>query len=415
LDVKDCFPPRKYRLAVVATHPIQYQAPLWRAVNASAEVDLKVFFASRHGLEPSLDPGFGKSFAWDIPLVEGYDHEFLLSRHVPGLNGPVADRFPIGLGRRLSEGRFDAVLVHGYATAAAWAGMLSAWRLGLPLIMRGDTHDHGRAMTSRRRLKDLLLPRLLEAVDGFLAIGTWNREYWLSHGVPPERIETAVYAVDNDYFASASEKCAEKAKALRAAWGVPDDGTVFLYCAKFISVKAPEVLLKAFAALSEFRAHLVFVGSGEMEPGLQRLQRELAAERVHWEGFVNQSALPAYYRASDVLVLPSRHEQWGLVVNEAMACGTPCIVSDVVGAAPDMVEGKDTGAVFPVDDWRQLAAVMRAACGKDLRERWRRNIPAALSVANYRQNVAAIVSLLRKVVRVRPAEGRALRLGGLVS
>jgi glycosyltransferase involved in cell wall biosynthesis len=389
------------KLAAIATHPIQYQAPLWRAITASGKIGLKVFFATRHGLEPSLDRGFGKSFAWDIPLIEGYDHEFLPSVRIPLFKGPVGDRFPKGLEKRLREGHFDAVLVHGYANAAAWAGMLAARKLGIPVIMRGESHEQGSLNGCGRRAKAVVLPALLRRIDGFLAIGHLNEAYWQRYGVPPSKITMAYYSVDNGFFATKSQEQAEQAQALRAKWGVQADEAVFLYCAKLIPVKAPEVLLKAFALLAGPAAHLVFVGTGQMEASLKKLQQKLGVKNIHWEGFVNQSALPAYYRASDVLVLPSRFEPWGLVVNEAMACGTPCIVSDVVGAGADMIEGQETGLIFPHDNVEALAAALRMACNPELRRRWKSNLPKVMAKANFQQNVEALASALDKIAGER--------------
>lgn len=389
------------KLAVIATHPIQYQAPLWRAIAANGKVNLRVFFASRHGLDESVDPGFRRSFAWDVPLLEGYESEFVSSLLIPGCNGPVANRFPKQLAKRLLEGRFDAVLVNGYTTAAAWAGMLAAWLTKTPLLMRGESHEHGRPGGVRKLIKGVLLPSLLRRVDGFLAIGRWNEEYWRRHGVPTPRICTALYSVDNVYFGSRSHEQKGQAKALRSKWGVPSDGTVFLYCGKLLSVKAPEILLRAFAILSAPSAQLVYVGTGSREASLKEVQRELRLERVHWEGFVKQSALPSYYRAADVLVLPSRFEPWGLVVNEAMACGTPCIVSDVVGAGADLLEGQDTGLIFPHDDVRALASALHAALDPELRQCWKNNIPKVLAKANLQQNVEALEALLAQTVERR--------------
>jgi hypothetical protein len=224
----------RWRIAAVATHPIQYQAPLWRAIAASGTIGLKVFFVSRHGLDVAVDPGFGLAFAWDVSLLDGYEYEFLPSLSFPFFKGPVANRYPKGLARRFKEGRFDAVLVFGYATGAAWAGMWAAWQVGIPVIMRGDTHDRGRSQTLRSQIKRILLPRLLRRIDGFLAIGTWNREYWERYGVPSAKIETAIHAVDNGWFGSQARERVDEALSLRATWGVPPDGTVFLYRGKLI-------------------------------------------------------------------------------------------------------------------------------------------------------------------------------------
>ena len=98
-----------------------------------------MFYAGKHGVESYLDPDFGKEFKWDVPLLEGYEYEFVKSRRMPLINGPVADNFPTGMARRFFAGNYDAVMVNGYASGAAWAGMLGAWRTGTPLIMRG-TH-----------------------------------------------------------------------------------------------------------------------------------------------------------------------------------------------------------------------------------------------------------------------------------
>ncbi len=102
-----------------------------------------------------------------------------------------------------------------------------------------------------------------------------------------------MYSIDNAFFASKSHERQGQAEALRLQWGIPSDGTVFLFCAKLSSEKAPEILLRAFALLSDASAHLVFVGSGPMEAALKGLQNELGAKRIHWAGFVNQSELPA--------------------------------------------------------------------------------------------------------------------------
>jgi glycosyltransferase involved in cell wall biosynthesis len=385
----------KHKLAVVATHPIQYQVPFWRAISQSGRFDLHVYYATRHGLEPREDPGFGKTFAWDIPLTDGYEHEFLKSRALPFLSGPVANRFPIGLGRIFRSQRFDAVLVNGYASGASLAAILAAWKTGAQVIMRGDTHAKAGRGSWRTVVKKIILPSLLRRVDGFLAIGKWNRNYWLSFGVPAERIVTSVYAVDNEFFTRRLTEDPAAPGRLRAGWGAAPRDVVFLYCAKLIPVKAPGDLLRAFGRLpSQARAHLVFVGSGELMEALKKSTEELGLRNVHWIGFVNQSDIPFYYKSADVLVLPSRVEPWGLVVNEAMASGTPCIVSDACGAAPELVERCNTGIVFPAGDVSSLASAMLAALDPPLRESWMRSLSSALEPATLENSVTGLSTLL---------------------
>ncbi len=370
---------------------------MWRRFAAGQDIEVKVFYACSHGLEPTLDPGFGRTFAWDVPLTEGYEHEFLPSIRCPLFHGPAGDRFPTGLASRLAAGRFQAVLVNGYATAAAWAGMLAARKLDVPILMRGETHERGRKEPVKWAIKRLMLPIVFSRVSGFAAIGTWNTEYWLRYGAPSERVSQSLYSVDNEFFRIESERQAEQALTLRRRWAAPEGETVFLFCAKLIPAKAPELLLKAFALLDYPKAHLVFVGSGGLEPMLRNLQSELGLARVHWEGFVNQSALPAYYRAANILVLPSRHEPWGLVVNEAMACGTPCIVSDVVGAGPDLVQPGPSGLIFRHDDPEDLALVLRMALDPEARRDWQARIGGALKRACFDENEKSVVRLLESL------------------
>jgi glycosyltransferase involved in cell wall biosynthesis len=84
-------------------------------------------------------------------------------------------------------------------------------------------------------------------------------------------------------------------------------------------------------------------------------------DRVRFLGFVNQSGLPETYTASDILVLPSSYEPFGLVVNEAMLCGCPVVVSDRVGARFDLVRPGETGYIFPCGDVAALAAALSDA------------------------------------------------------
>lgn len=393
----------KHRLAVVATHPVQYQAPLWRAIAADPEMSVKVFFTSRHGLDEAEDPGFGLRFKWDVPLLEGYESDFCRTRKLAFLRGPfgkavAGNLWPLGLKRALKSGEFDAVLVLGYALPTAWAGILAGWRSDTPVIMRGESFLIATRYSFSAFFKRAILKRLVRRIDGFLAIGKWNRAYWEAFGVPPRKIVTALYSVDNDFFRACLEAKPNRWKELRKAWGAGDGHTVFLCSAKLIAAKNPRLLLDAFAGLGNHDSlHLVFVGEGPLRHELEGVVRRMSMRNVHLAGFVNQTELPHYYRAADVLVLPSSVEPWGLVVNEAMACGTPCIVSDSVGASGDLVEDGRTGLVFRSGDLEALQRAMKAAMDPVTRRAWRGGIPRVLAPATLTKNVEAIRSLLASI------------------
>jgi glycosyltransferase involved in cell wall biosynthesis len=369
----------RFRLAVVATHPIQYQGPLWRKLAASDRLDPTVFFLSRHGVESRLDPNFATEFVWDVPLVEGYRHEFVDSFSLPGVSarrrtrwGPTGARLTTGLTKRFGAAAFDAVMVQGYASGAAWAGAWGAWRTGTPLIVRGESHDRGRQCSLWQAMRRQLVSRWMAHVDAVVAIGQLNRTMWRGLGVPDERILLSTYAIENDRFRRTIDGDPLRAAALRREWGVGIQDPVFLFAGKLINVKAPALLLSAFSSLPESSgAHLVFVGSGPLESELRALQDAGRIRRVHWAGFVNQGDIPHYYSAADVLVLPSLVEPWGLVVNEALASGTPCIVSDLVGSGPDLVEGFDAGLVFAAGDVSELRRCLQEALDSECRLKWK--------------------------------------------
>jgi glycosyltransferase involved in cell wall biosynthesis len=182
---------------------------------------------------------------------------------------------------------------------------------------------------------------MIRRFDGYLYVGQRSRAYFERYGAPPSRLFFAPHCVDNDAFGG----------ALRPPRAVGARRRL-LFAGKLIERKHPADLIRAAALLQGqgAKVEVAFAGSGELEAELRRTAAEVGVPAV-FHGFVNQSELPATYAAADALVLPSdARETWGLVVNEAMACGLPAVVSDVVGCGPDLIDEGLTGAVFPFGD-----------------------------------------------------------------
>jgi glycosyltransferase involved in cell wall biosynthesis len=395
----------RYKLAIVATHPIQYQAPLWRRLAQNPLFDVKVFYADAHGTAESFDPLYGKTFSWDVPLLEGYDYEFLKSVRIPGLPGPTACYYPLRLGQKIAAGEFEAVLILGYMSGAAWAGYRAARRLGLPIFIRGDSHLVGRNLTgARARIKMAILSHFLRRITCCLAIGEWNRQYWRHYGVPDEKIRKTFFSVDNARFQETLARGKTEIGGLRNAWGVSSEATVFAFSGNLQPHKGVDVLIRAFLQLLAQRidVHLLIIGKGPVETELKAVAG--GTDRIHWVGFVNQSKMPLYLAAADVFVLPSYMDAWGLVVNEAMACGLPCIVSNAVGAGPDLVSGPDTGLVFPAGDVDRLYASLERATDPAVRAHWISNIPGVLAAASYDDNVSVIAGCVRGACALKDSE-----------
>ena len=373
------------RLAIFTSHPIQYQAPLFRALAHSDVVEPTVYFGSRHGVDVAMDTGFGKAFRWDVPLLDGYDHEFLPNR----ASRPNVSRFSgirlTGIESVLRGGRHDALLLLGWQTFAHVQMLRGAWRVGIPVILRGESTlerqppPGARAFARRlvwlpvrRRLYDAAFDR----VQAFLVIGSRNREYYRSFGVPEEKLFWAPYGVDNDWFSLAPDERAAARARVRSTLGVSPDTIVFASSAKLIARKRPFDLVDAVAVLRRrgINAHALFVGDGEERVPIEQRAAEFGvADALSIAGFVNQRELPSWYAAADALVLPSdSRETWGLVVNEAMAAGLPVVVSDAAGCSVDVVRNGENGFTYPCGDVDVLADRLAsiAALGEDGRRRF---------------------------------------------
>jgi glycosyltransferase involved in cell wall biosynthesis len=311
--------------------------------------------------------------------------------------------------RSVVSGRsFDAFIVMGWHLKSYWQAARACRRAGVAVLVRGDSQLH----TPRSRLKRVAMELVqrwrLRQFDGFLSVGKRNREYLEHFGVSAEKIFFVPHFVDNEWFAARAAEargqwsvvsgplsqtcppfpdalthlptrdslhpapCSEPPSpisALRSQWGAGDADFVVLFVGKFIPKKRPADLLRALSTLnspvlrsstaeggqpSTINYLAVFVGSGQLENTL-RAEAAALGIRAHFAGFKNQSELPRYYAGAAVLVLPSESETWGLVVNEAMACSLPAIVSDAAGCAPDLIDDGKTGFTYPVGDCAQLA------------------------------------------------------------
>lgn len=344
-----------HKLAIVTTHPIQYQAPLFRKLAADPRVDLTVFFCHMPNAEQQGE-GFGVSFKWDLPLLDGYHYEVLDNVAVnPGVGHFRGCDTP-SIERRIAEGKFDAVIVNGWVVKSCLQTRQACRRLGIPCIVRGESN----ALRPRAWWKTILHRRLLKGYSAFLAIGSSNRQFYLDRGVRPEQIFPAYYCIDNERFAAQAAALAPQRQDLRKRWEITDDRIVYLFCAKFIPKKRPldVVLAVGRAAAAGHKLHLLMVGDGEERAACEAAARQ-AESPVTFAGFLNQNELAQAYVAADFLVLPSDHgETWGLVVNEAMACGRPAIVSDQVGCGPDLIQEGDTGASYRCGDISALAELL---------------------------------------------------------
>jgi len=400
---------RKYRLLILATHPVQYGSPLFRMIAQHPRFDLLVAYCSLQGAEPGLDPEFQREIRWDVPLLDGYRWVQVPNHSsAPGLGRFWGLRNP-GLWKLIRNGRFDAVvLTTGYVYASFWIALAAAKASGIRVLFGTDSHEIGsrRERNLKRLVKKVVWPVVFRIPDVVIVPSSGGVHLMRSLGIPERRVVLTPYAVDNDWWGMQAKRV--NRQEVRARWGVPDSARVVLFCGKLQPWKRPGDLLAAAARVQTPEAYVIFAGEGPLRAQLEDEARVLGiAERVRFLGFANQSELPAVYRACDVLVLPSEYEPFGLVVNEAMLCGCAVIVSDRVGARFDLIQAGETGFVYPCGDVDALAKILAGLLRDEgkfrvLRERGR----ARMDTWSLHENVEALLSAVEQACGRSSTAGR---------
>lgn len=390
------------RLAIVTTHPIQYYAPWFRHIAETTSVDLRVFYLWDFGVAGRTDPTFGVKVTWDVPLLEGYEHEFVpnLSRY-PGTQNFRGIDNPI-LPARLTAFGPDAVLCLGYNFATI-VRLLRVWdRRRSPLLLRGDSHRLIPPTGPKGWVKRHLLRQVFRRFAGCLYVGQANREYYRIHGVPDDKLFFCPHSVDNDRFTAARPQAEVDAVEWKRSLGIPNGRRVVLFAGKFEPKKRPLDLLEAFRRAAVADTALLFVGNGELEGQLR--QGAAGLTNVFFAPFQNQSTMPRTYAVADLFVLPSfgLSETWGLAVNESMCLGRPAVVSSHVGCGPDLIESGTNGAIFPAGDIDALAGCLRAAQADPATVgRWGRAAAERVKDYSYRQATDGLLACLDRVVPSR--------------
>lgn len=367
------------RLGVLATHPIQYQAPLYQELARRGMVELDVAFLSNAGVVPSYDPGFGVTLSWDIDLLGGYSSTLLPRRPVRGK--PAWFR---SASRWLRQQ--DVVVLHGHSDPDILLAAAACRLLRIPYLLRGDSQAESSATGLRRIARHLVAGTVVRNASGALPIGQRNAAFYRRYGRPP--LYTARYSIDNERFQAASDVARPSRAERLNSLGLDPRRPTIVFSGKLITQKRPLDLISAVAR-AEAAFNLLLLGDGPLRGEVRRYEKTLP---VRCLGFVNQSQMPCWYSTGDILALPSGAEPWGLVVNEAMACGLIPVVSDAVGCGPDLVDG--IGEVFPVGDVDALAAAL-SLVARDLPERRARmsgrlaGFTVAQAAAGYEQAAVA--------------------------
>ena len=352
---------RKLRVLAIASHPVQYMAPILRRMAKHPRIELHVAYCSMRGAEGGVDPEFGTEVKWDVPLLDGYDWVRVPNKGSGeetfwGLNNPRLKEF-------IHDGNFDAVICFvGYVRASFWIARRAAKKARAAFLFGTDatTLAPRDGKTWKTWVKKIVWPRIFGLADQVIVPSSGTRDLMLSLGIAKERVTLTPYSVDNDWWIAETAKVDREAE--RSKLGLKPNEPAILFCAKLQSWKRPMDLLQAFAKAGLADAKLIFAGEGPLRADLEADAIRLGvAGQVRFLGFVNQSALPALYKLVDLMVLPSAYEPFAVVVNEAMCCGCPVLASNQVGAARDLVLPVSPDFVFPAGNVDALAEKLAGA------------------------------------------------------
>ena len=348
---------KKKRLAIISSHPIQYNAPMFATLARSTKLYPKVFYTWSQSQEKLFDKDFGKEIKWDIPLLEGYEYQFINNiSKTPGPIGYKGIDCP-DLTPAIKNWGAEAVLIYGWNYKAHY-GAMRYFKGKIPVYFRGDSTLIDEISGLKQMLRRMVLTHVYKKCDGAFYVGQNNKAYFLKHGFSPDKLYFAPHAIDNERFSSNATSFKQQAGEWREKLGIEKEDKVVLFVGKFESKKNPLLLLEAFRHLNQTGSHLIFVGNGFYEEEMKQMTE--GQINIHFLPFQNQQMMPVVYHLADVLALPSQGpgETWGLVVNEAMACEKAILLSNKAGCAPDLVHNNVNGRIFTSGDMQDCSAAL---------------------------------------------------------
>lgn len=359
------------KLAIITTHPIQYNAPWFRLLAERKNCDVKVFYTWSQSKDSVKDRTFGKEIKWDIPLLEGYDFEFIEnkakspgSHHFFGIDCPT-------LVSDITEYNPNAILFFGWKFKSHFKAMRH-FKGKIPVWFRGDSTLLDEVPGIKSKVRRVILKKVYDYVDKAFYVGEASKVYFLNHGLKEKQLIYAPHAIDNKRFMDDEGKQYEtKASQWKKELGISDDDMVVVFAGKFESKKQPMFLINALIEANKVRSNslkLVMIGSGPQESQITDSIKNNS--NIQLLPFQNQTQMPIVYRLGGIFCLPSKGpgETWGLAVNEAMACGKPVIVSSKVGSAEDLVEYGSNGYIFSYDSHLELVSCLSSLTPESMKK-----------------------------------------------
>jgi glycosyltransferase involved in cell wall biosynthesis len=374
---------RQMHIVGVFPEPTSYRAPLFDIIAARADIDLLIAYAAQTVA--------GRT--WEVDIR--HPHVFLSGFRLPGALKVLRHEYPItpGIVGILEHNRPDVVVVSGWSTFGAQAAIIWCRVRRVPYVLVVESHDYVPRRAWRRVVKNLVVPRIVRSAAGVLVTGSLVRASMIARGAGDKQIQIFANTIDVADFKSRADALAAKRSELRTFLGIRNHDVAVVCVARLVEDKALDTLIRAAAAAGP-PVVAVLVGEGAEQQRLEELASHLGV-RVVFTGVVDWNRIIEIYVASDVFALVSRHETWGVVVNEAAACGLPLVLSDHVGAAHDLLEVGQNGLLVPPDDVSATARALRElAADETMRLRFGQRSRQIMEEWGYARSVQSFVTLV---------------------
>ena len=339
------------KIAYITSLPTPYRTPLLARIAKNPDIDLKVFYCSASA--PSRE--------WELTLGEtAHFSEILPGKtiHVPFIN--IESKINSSVLRKLKEGKFDCLIIGGYNHLTMIIAIFWAVLNKVPYLLSSESHLLNKRKPWKNLLKSLFVGLIVRKASAYLPTGKFAGEYFINYGAETNRIFYFPNTPDVQFFLDETNKYREKKNSIKEELEIPNKIIIF-FSGRLIKVKGVFTLLKAFKIVKEeFKnVSLLLAGNGILREELENFVTGNKIDDVLFAGFTKPEILPKYYAIADIFVLPSNHEPWGVVVNEAMASGLPIVLSDKVGARGDLLEEEKNGFCFESGNYRELARVFK--------------------------------------------------------
>ena len=371
----------------ILSHPIQYQSPLIKFLTKKG-LKIKVLFRSDMSTRKYFDTEFKKKISWGTNLLDGFDYEYL---NYVGPN-KVDAIFPLttDFTNKIIDKNTDIIWLHGIKNWYNLCIIFIAKIFKKKVFIRDESNHFGKKRSFLNKIFNYFFYKFIDNfIDVYLAIGSQNKKYYLDHNIQNKKIVIVPYTVDNNFF--------NKKKKFKK-----NQKLTYIFAAKLIKKKGANILLEALNILNNnkkfnYNSEFLIIGDGYMKNSLQSYVKLKNLKNVKFIPFQNQKKLSELYQKSDVFIIPSLFEPWGLTVNEAMSAENAIISSSAVASAYDLVSNNVNGYRFKNGDSKDLAnKILKIFKNRKRIKKYQSNSLKIISKWNFNQCFLGIQKAIKK-------------------